>query len=421
MQGGIERGGLTQLEGIVEHVIYTNEQNGYTICDLSVDDEEIYTVVGIMPMVADGDRLTVWGRWVHNAKYGRQFSVVQYERVMPADTTSILRYLASRTIKGVGPKTAQRIVEEFGEDTFEVIEKHPEWLANIKGISSKLAHSISENFKEQSEVRSTMMFFQEYFGVATILKIYKRFGGRAVEIAKQNPYRLCNEVEGIGFDSADEMAGKLGFTTNNFDRIMSGVDHVLSRSSISGGHVCLPREELVNAASSLLGVSTDEVSSGIDELLRMEKLIGRESDGKQLIYQRQSFEDEKYIAKKLRVIDRMCTSISACDVDRFISGEEQKSGIRYASLQKKAIEDALRYGVMVLTGGPGTGKTTIVRALIPWALTLLLPRLREERQSDSRRRRVTRQRPYTDSLRCHSIPQESTFFSEIRIICLTSR
>ena len=364
MQGGIERGGLTQLEGIVEHVIYTNEQNGYTICDLSVDDEEIYTVVGIMPMVTDGDRLTVWGRWVHNAKYGRQFSVVQYERVMPADTASILRYLASRTIKGVGPKTAQRIVEEFGEDTFEVIEKHPEWLANIKGISSKLAHSISENFKEQSEVRSTMMFFQEYFGVATILKIYKRFGGRAVEIAKQNPYRLCNEVEGIGFDSADEMAGKLGFTTNNFDRIMSGVDHVLSRSSISGGHVCLPREELVSAASSLLGVSTDEVSSGIDELLRMEKLIGREADGKQLIYQRQSFEDEKYIAKKLRVIDRMCASISACDVDRFISGEEQKSGIRYASLQKKAIEDALRYGVMVLTGGPGTGKTTIVRALI---------------------------------------------------------
>lgn len=364
MQGGIERGGLTQLEGIVEHVIYTNEQNGYTICDLSVDDEEIYTVVGIMPMVADGDRLTVWGRWVHNAKYGRQFSVVQYERVMPADTASILRYLASRTIKGVGPKTAQRIVEEFGEDTFEVIEKHPEWLANIKGISSKLAHSISENFKEQSEVRSTMMFFQEYFGVATILKIYKRFGGRAVEIAKQNPYRLCNEVEGIGFDSADEMAGKLGFTTNNFDRIMSGVDHVLSRSSISGGHVCLPREELVSAASSLLGVFTDEVSSGIDELLRMEKLIGREADGKQLIYQRQSFEDEKYIAKKLRVIDRMCASISACDVDRFISGEEQKSGIRYASLQKKAIEDALRYGVMVLTGGPGTGKTTIVRALI---------------------------------------------------------
>lgn len=364
MQGGIERGGLTQLEGIVEHVIYTNEQNGYTICDLSVDDEEIYTVVGIMPMVADGDRLTVWGRWVHNAKYGRQFSVVQYERVMPADTASILRYLASRTIKGVGPKTAQRIVEEFGEDTFEVIEKHPEWLANIKGISSKLAHSISENFKEQSEVRSTMMFFQEYFGVATILKIYKRFGGRAVEIAKQNPYRLCNEVEGIGFDSADEMAGKLGFTINNFDRIMSGVDHVLSRSSISGGHVCLPREELVSAASSLLGVSTDEVSSGIDELLRMEKLIGRGADGKQLIYQRQSFEDEKYIAKKLRIIDRMCASISACDVDRFISGEEQKSGIRYASLQKKAIEDALRYGVMVLTGGPGTGKTTIVRALI---------------------------------------------------------
>ena len=364
MQGATDRSGLTQLEGTVEHVIYTNEQNGYTICDLSVDDEEIYTVVGIMPMVADGDRLTVWGRWVHNAKYGRQFSVVQYERIMPADTASILRYLASRTIKGVGPKTAQRIVEEFGEDTFEVIEKHPEWLANIKGISSKLAHSISENFKEQSEVRSTMMFFQEYFGVGTILKIYKRFGGRAVDIAKQNPYRLCNEVEGIGFDSADEMASKLGFTTNNFDRIMSGVDHVLSRSSMSGGHVCLPRAELESSAATLLCVSPEEIRAGVDELLRMEKLISREQDGCELIYSRQSYDDERYIAKKLRVIDRMCASVSACDVDRFILGEEQKSGMSYASLQKKAIEDALRYGVMVLTGGPGTGKTTIVRALI---------------------------------------------------------
>ena len=362
--GDIERGGFVQLEGIVEHVIYTNEQNGYTICDLSVDDEEIYTVVGIMPMVADGDRLTVWGKWVHNAKYGRQFSVTQYERIMPADTASILRYLSSRTIKGVGPKTAQRIVEEFGEDTFNVIENHPEWLASIKGISSKLAHSISENFKEQSEVRSTMMFFQEYFGVATVLKIYKRFGGRAVDIAKKNPYRLCNEVEGIGFERADEMAGKLGFTVNNFDRIMSGVDHVLMRSSMSGGHVCLPRPELESAAASLLGVERAEVSAGIDELLREERLIARQENDVEFIYQRNSFEDEKYIAKKLRVIDRMCATVNALDVDRFIYGEEQKSGIRYASLQKKAIEDALRYGVMVLTGGPGTGKTTIVRALI---------------------------------------------------------
>ncbi len=365
MQGGsVERGGLVQLIGTVEHVIYTNEQNGYTICDLSVDDEEIYTVVGIMPMVADGDRLTVWGKWVHNAKYGRQFSVTQYERIMPADTASILRYLSSRTIKGVGPKTAQRIVEEFGEDTFDVIENHPEWLTNIKGISSKLAQSISENFREQSEVRSTMIFFQEYFGVATILKIYKRFGGRAVDIAKQNPYRLCNEVEGIGFDSADDMAAKLGFKTNNFDRIMSGVDYVLSKASISGGHVCLPRDELESAAVSLLGVSREEISSGIEELLREERLVKREQGEQQLIYQRTSFDDERYIAKKLRIIDRMCASVSACDVDRFIFGEEQKSGIRYAALQKKAIEDALRYGVMVLTGGPGTGKTTIVRALI---------------------------------------------------------
>lgn len=356
--------GMLQLEGTVEHVIYSNEENGYTICDMSVDDEDIYTVVGIMPMVSDGDRLTVFGKWVHNAKYGRQFSVSRYERVMPADTAAILRYLSSRAIKGVGPKTAQRIVAEFGEDTFDVIENHPEWLSEVKGISQKLAESISRNFKEQSEVRSTMIFFQDYFGVATTLKIYKRFGGRSVEIAKQNPYRLCNEVEGIGFERADEMASRLGFTTNNFDRIMSGIDHVLSKSAASGGHVCLPRASLESAAASLLAVSGEEIASGIDELLREGKLVAAMVRGESVIYQHASFEAEQYIARKLCVIDRMCASISASDVGGFISGEERRSGISYAALQKKAIEDALRYGVMVLTGGPGTGKTTIVRALI---------------------------------------------------------
>lgn len=358
------RDSMTRLEGTVEHVIYSNEDNGYTICDMSVGDDEIYTVVGIMPMVSDGDRLTVYGRWVHNARYGRQFSVSQYERVMPADTASILRYLSSRVIKGVGPKTAQRIVAEFGEDTFDVIENHPEWLSEVKGISQKLAESISKNFKEQSEIRNTMIFFQDYFGVSTTLKIYKRFGSRSVDIAKKNPYRLCNEVEGIGFERADEMASRLGFTTNNFDRIMSGIDHVLTRAAVSGGHVCLPRDELEGASAELLGVSREEIRSGLDELLREGKLVAERARKADVIYQKHSYDAEKYIARKLGVIDRMCASVNAADVGGFIAGEESHSGISYAALQKRAIEDALRYGVMILTGGPGTGKTTIVRALI---------------------------------------------------------
>ncbi len=205
-----ERSGLQKLEGSIEHIVYTNEDNGYTICDMAIDDDEIITIVGIMPMLSAGDKMCVYGKWTHNQKYGKQFSVEQYERMMPADTASILRYLASRAIKGIGPKTAQRIVDEFGEDTFDVIENHPEWLAEIKGISMKLAMSASESFKEQAGIRTAMMFFREWFGVATTVKIYKKWGSAAVDIAKKNPYRLCNEIDGIGFEKADSLAVKLG-------------------------------------------------------------------------------------------------------------------------------------------------------------------------------------------------------------------
>jgi exodeoxyribonuclease V alpha subunit len=185
-----EASDLQKIEGSVERVIFTNEENGYTICDLSVSDGgEVITVVGIMPMIGAGDHLCVYGKWVHNPKYGRQFSVTQYERVMPADTASILRYLASRAIKGIGPKLAQRIVDEFGADSFDVIENHPEWLASIKGMSMKAALAASESFREQAGIRSAMMFFRDYFGATLSVRIFKTWGNDAVEIAKENPDR----------------------------------------------------------------------------------------------------------------------------------------------------------------------------------------------------------------------------------------
>ena len=359
-----ESGDIERLEGAVEHIIYYNEENGYTICDMALADDEIITAVGLMPMLCEGDRLTVFGKWVTNPKYGRQFSVTQYERVMPADVSSILKYLSSRAIKGVGPKTAERIVEEFGEDTFDVIENHPEWLANVKGISMKLALSISESFKEQAGVRSAMMFFRDYFGVATVLKIYKRFGTRAVDVAKQNPYRLCNEIDGIGFERADTMAESLGFLNDNFDRVMSGINYVLTKNEIMNGHVCLPIEKLCESSAELLGVDASLTASATEELLREGRLVGVSKDGQTLVYRRETYENEKYIAEKLVKIDKLSASVDVADIESCISGEEIRSGISYASLQKKAIADALRYGVTVLTGGPGTGKTTVVRALI---------------------------------------------------------
>ena len=359
-----EASGLQKLEGIVEYIVYTNEENGYTICDLGIVDDEIVTVVGVMPLLGVGDKLCVYGKWTHNPKYGKQFSVEQYERMMPADTASILRYLASRAIKGIGPKTAQRIVEEFGEDSFDVIENHPDWLANIKGISMKTALAASESFKEQAGIRSAMMFFRDYFGVATTVKIYKKWGSASVDVAKKNPYRLCNEIEGIGFERADAMASSLGVCRDHIERIMSGLAYVLLQNGLQNGHVCLPRKKLCETAASLLGVAEVQVEEAMVQMIRMGRFCSVLRDDVCMIYASDMYEAEKYIAEKLVRLDRMCAALDVRDIDRFVANEEAKSNLCYATLQKQAISDALRYGVMVLTGGPGTGKTTVVRALI---------------------------------------------------------
>ena len=358
-----DRFGIEKLEGSVEQIVFCNEDNGYTVCDMALEDD-IVTVCGIMPMLCEGDRLCVYGKWVHSAKYGRQFSVEQYERVMPADVASMLRYLSSRAIKGIGPKTAAKIIEEFGEDSFDVIENHPEWLANIKGISTKVALAASESFKEQAGIRSAMMFFREYFGASTTVRIYKKWGSSSVDIAKKNPYRLCNEIEGIGFERADALANSLGLQNDNFDRIMSGLSYVLIKSASYNGHVCLPREKLCEAGAELLEVSAEEADRAISELIRMGRFKYVLQGEAQMIYLAEAYDEEKYVAEKLTLLDKMCATVDVSDIDRFIEREEAKAGIEYASLQKKAISDALRYGVMVLTGGPGTGKTTVVRALI---------------------------------------------------------
>ena len=356
--------GLQKLDGIIERVIYTNEDNGYTICDVAVVDDEIITFVGTMPLVAEGDRLSAYGKWVHNPKYGRQFAVSQYEKTMPADVSSILRYLSSRAIKGIGPKTAQRIVDEFGEDSFDVIENHPEWLANIKGISMKVALAASESFREQTGIRSAMMFFRDYFGVATTVKIYKKWGSAAVDIAKGNPYRLCNEIDGIGFERADTVAQKLGFDNDNFERVQSGVIYVLNQNGGQNGHTCMPKDKLCEQTAKTLSIDIALVRGAVDRLAEHGSLVSVERDGCEFIYTLESYESEQYIARKLVKLNKLCAAIDLEDIDRFIEKEERDSGISYAYLQKKAIADALRYGVMILTGGPGTGKTTVVRALI---------------------------------------------------------
>ena len=355
--------GLTQLKGTVEHIIYCNEDNGYTVMDVGLEDD-IITACGIMPYVSDGDSLILWGNWVHNPKYGRQFKVEQYERDMPADSAAILRYLSSRTIKGIGPRLAERIVSAFGDETLDVMENHPEWLSDVPGISRRKAEEIAEDFKAKAGIRSAMMFFRDYFGAAMTVRIYKQWGSGAVDMAKKNPYRLCDEVEGIGFERADQMAMALGLDPQGEDRIMSGVKYLLTTNAAQNGHLCLPREKLTEAAVRLLHTDTERVTAAIGAQLDSGRLVCRRFGGQELIYDSVVDQQEKYIADKLILLDRLCPAVDAGDVNRFIQREEREQGMTYAAEQKRAICDALAHGVMVLTGGPGTGKTTVVHALL---------------------------------------------------------
>ena len=251
MQGPMDEIGMVKLSGNIERVIYANDENGYAICDLGTDTDELITITGTLPYIGEGDVVTVWGKWVHNPKYGRQFKVEQAEKQLPADKASMLRYLGSGTIKGIGPKIAQRIIDEFGEEAFDVIENHPDWLAEIQGITPKRARAISEEFKNKAGIRSAMLFFREYFGAVTTVRIYKKWGSSAVDVAKNNPYMLCEEIEGIGFERADRLAVKLGLALDSPERLASGVKHLLTTNAHQNGHVCLPRGRLVAGISRL--------------------------------------------------------------------------------------------------------------------------------------------------------------------------
>ena len=360
--------GSEKLSGSVESVIYHNEENGYAILDFGTSENELVTIVGTMPYVAEGDELTVWGKWVHNPKYGRQFAVQQFEKRLPSDAAAILRYLSSGAIKGVGAKKAQRIVDLFGEDSFDVIENHPDWLTQVQGINRRLADSISEEFRRQAGVRAAMMFFRDFFGATLTVRIYNAWGAAAVDRAKANPYALCEEIEGIGFEKADMMAEHLGIDRSGLERVKSGVLYTLSYNAAQHGHMCLPQPQLYEAAATLLDVESERVETAVAELVREGKLRRIHAHTKEgdttYVYDRASYLCERNIAERLVVIDRSAVAIENTDISGFIAREERMGGTHYVTLQKAAIAGALENGVMVLTGGPGTGTTTVVRALL---------------------------------------------------------
>ncbi|MBQ8578594.1 MAG: ATP-dependent RecD-like DNA helicase [Clostridia bacterium] len=361
---GKEEKDLLELEGVVERVIYKNDANGYAICELSLSDEEYITIVGTMPYVSVGESVKALGEWTVHPNFGRQFKVSYFEKQLPATTSTILKYLSSRTVKGIGPKTAKLIVEAFGEDTFDVLENHPEWLSQIQGISEKKAVEISANFKEQFGIRSVMMFCQNYFGPTTAVRVYNRWGGSAVDVIKENPYLLCEEIYGISFEKADNIARELGTKKNARFRVMAGIRYLCTYNAFQNGHVFLPEDKLIPGVVQMLGIETYDAEDALEQMLTDGKAVCVKHGGRRCIYLKEYFEAETYVCRKMDLLDKTCERSAAADIYRWIMKIESEEQIEYAKLQRRAIEMALDSGVMILTGGPGTGKTTVIKAVM---------------------------------------------------------
>ncbi len=354
---------LTALSGIVYGIIYQNESNGYSVIEIDTGDD-VYTATGICPTAAEGEQITVYGVWIHHPEYGRQFKFDNYEKHLPATETAILKYLCSGAVKGVGPVTAAKIVDAFGTDTFEVMEKHPDWLSSVQGISRAKAEKISEEFRAVAGIRTVMMFFRDYVGAAISVRIYNRWGAAAVDKVKENPYVLCEQIRGVGFEKADEIAEKIGADLSSPERIRAGINYVLSYNANQNGHTCMPKDKLTEAAAELLGTGTAEVSDAIRSMIGHGQLISVRTDGLDCVALVRHYMSEKYIAQKLTAMDKTAHANTLGDCERLIRMIELEEGITYEGLQRKAIYEALTAGVFILSGGPGTGKTTVIRALI---------------------------------------------------------
>ena len=350
--------------GTIETIIYKSDRTDYTVIEVMGDNGECVVAVGSMPYLAEGEEVSLTGTWTRHAEYGKQLLVENYEKRLPTGAAAILKYLSSRTVKGIGASTAIKIVERYGDDTFEVIEQHPEWLADIPGISRKRAKEIHESFCEQSGIRSLMMFCRDIFGSSTITRIYKLWGNRAVGLLQENPYRLCHEVYGIGFERADALAATMGISKDSEERILSGLTYILNYNASVNGHCALPKEKLVEAAAGQLDVEARLCEEMLTVAEARRLVVSEEYEGTTYVYLRALYDAECYITKRLMAIDAGCPTFDYEDIERLIDRSEVETGIVYAPMQRRALFEALHSGVLLLTGGPGTGKTTIIKGLL---------------------------------------------------------
>ncbi len=354
---------LETITGVVEDITFQNDTNGFTVLDFSSEDE-LFTAVGVMPGITAGETVSLTGTFVMHPTFGRQLKVTSFTRTLPETSEQIIKYLSSGVIRGIGPKKALLIVEAFGADTLNVIENTPERLADLKGISVDQAKNISEEFKKQYAMRTVMLGLEKY-GLTPneCVRIYKKLGIQAVERVKENPYCLCSLGIGISFEKAEVIEEKLEEKPVPEFRIKEGILHVMRHNRASRGHTCIPREKLLKPCADLLSTNEDTIDITIDSLISTAQLKAYIIEGNEFLFLPSSFRDEKKIAERMSVVanfppPRMSTLAQTID------DIEYENNIKYEDLQRTAIATAANKGLLILTGGPGTGKTTAIKGII---------------------------------------------------------
>ena len=352
-----------KITGIVEDVTFQNDSNGFTVLDLNFNNE-LLTAVGVMPGVTAGETVVLTGTFTTHPSFGRQFKVSAFSRAMPETTEQIYKYLSSGVIYGIGPKKAMAIVEKFGAETLEILEAYPERLSSIKGISEEQAKNIGESFRKQYAMRTVMLGLEKYgFTPSECVRLFKKLGVNAVDRVEENPYCLCGLGLGISFERAQDIEDKLDKKPLPDFRIREGILHVVRYNGQNRGHTCIPREKLLRPSSDLLEITQDQVDIAIDKLISTAQLKACEIDGKEFVFLPSAYLAEKKIADRINIIAGFPPP-AAPQLAEWIDYIERENNITYETQQRLAIATAAKKGLLVLTGGPGTGKTTTIKGII---------------------------------------------------------
>ena len=353
---------LLEMTGTVEQVVFRNEKNGYAVIEVN-DGEELITAVGNLPFIDVGEELHLVGNWVTNQNYGEQFHVEAFERSKPASEAAMLKYLSSGAVKGVGPSTAEKIVRLFGSNSLDVMEHEPERLCAVRGITKPKADKISEEMKRLGGIREMMVQLGGYgISPAEAVRVWKSFGPQSVDRVRENPYCICEEGVSIGFDRADRIAASLERPQDDPFRVRAGILHVI-RHNLGNGHTCLPADKLSAAAAHLLGVDRELTGDVLEDLKADISVVSRVFQGREFIFLPELYRSEVYSAERIKMLLQF-PAPPVTGVDGKIEEMEREHGIRYAEGQKQAVREALSSGILILTGGPGTGKTTTLNAII---------------------------------------------------------